>query len=349
MANKNFIVHNGLEVGGVKIFAANSDIITAGNLTSTNSASIQQIAVTKYVMQLPDNLGAPAWYKLGTFTVNSGAGAGEALEIIITAGAGFAGDSDSKDFLVVRFLSGGSPNIESRFYSLGHKQSITDMKVKSVSGLGSGTSWDVYVRVAAGVGKGFAEVRTTTEAKFTWINTVDSDPGTAAANLVVASDKLITASSNVVVQSGNLYVGGNIYQQGQLVSTSSGNGMLTATLTGGGSVGPFNLPYTPADADQVSVWWNGIYQPKDTYTIAGNQITFSEAIPTGTRAEVKILAGAGAQLLGTLGDINFTTSPTNGQFLQYNSAQGKWVAATSSSEASVTETAIKYAVVFGGL
>lgn len=349
MANKNFVVHNGLEVGGVKIFAANSDIITTGNLTSTNSASIQQIAVTKYVMQLPTNLGAAAWYKLGTFTVNSGAGAGEAVEIIITGGAGYAGDSDSKDFLVVRFLSGGAPNVESRFYSLGSKRSVTQMKVKSVSGLGTGTSWDVYVRVAADVGNGFAEVRTTTEAKFDWVNTVDSDPGTAAANLVVATDKLVTSSSNVVVQSGNLYVGGNIYQQGQLVSTSSGNGMLTATLTGGGSVGPFNLPYTPSDADQVSVWWNGIYQPKDTYTVSGNQITFSEAIPVGTRAEVKILAGAGAQLLGTLGDIDFTTSPTNGQFLQYNASLGKWVPAASSSESSVTNTAIKFAVVFGGL
>ena len=331
MANKNFVVHNGLEVGGVKIFAANSDIITTGNLTSTNSASIQTVAVTKYVMQLPVNLGAPAWYKLGTFTVNSGAGAGEALEIIITAGAGYATESTSKDFLVVRFLSGGSPNVQSYFYSLGFKKSITEMKVKSVSGIGTGTSWDLFVYVASDVGKGFAEVRT------------------SAANLVVATDKLVTASSNVVVQSGNLYVGGNIYQQGQLVSTSSGNGMLTATLTGGGSVGPFNLPYTPADSDQVAVWWNGIYQPKDTYTIAGNQITFSEAIPVGTRAEVKILAGAGAQLLGTLQDINFTTSPSNGQFLQYNSAQGKWVPATSSSEASVTNTAIKFAVVFGGL
>lgn len=348
MSNKNFIVHNGLEVGGVKIFASNSDIITSGNLTSTNSASIQQIAVTKYVMQLPSNLGAPGWYKLGTFSVNSGAGSGEAVEIIITAGAGFATDSDSKDFLIVRFLSGGSPNVESRFYSLGYKQSITQMKVKSVSGSGSGTSWDVYVYVAADVGLGFAEIRTTTEAKFTWINTADSDPGSAAANLVVAQDKLVTSSANVVVKSGNLYVGGNIYQQGQLVSTSVGNGLLTATLTGGGSVGPFNLPYTPADSDQVSVWWNGIYQPKDTYTIAGNQITFSEAIPTGTRAEVKILAGTGAQLLGTLGDINFTTSPTNGQFLQYDAAEGKWKPATSSSEASVTNTAIKYAIVFGG-
>jgi len=349
MANKNFVVHNGLEVGEVKIFAANSDIITSGNLTSTNTSSIQTIAVTKYVVQLPSNLGAPGWYKLGTFSVNSGVGAGETLEIIITAGAGYAGESSSKDFLVVRFLSGGSPNIESHFYSLGYKQSITEMKVKSVSGAGSGTSWDVYVYVASDVGLGFAEVRTTAQAKFDLSLVSDSDPGAAAANLIVAEDKLVTASSNVVVRSGNLYVGGNIYQQGQLVSTSAGNGMLTATLTGGGTVGPFNLPYTPADADQVSVWWNGIYQPKDTYTIDGNQITFSEAIPIGTRAEVKILAGAGAQLLGTLQDINFTTTPTNGQFLQYDSGQDKWVAATSSSEASVTSTAIKFAVVFGGI
>jgi hypothetical protein len=349
MANKNFVVHNGLEVGGVAIFAGNSDIVTTGNITATSSGSVATVAVTKYVMQLPPTLGAAAWYKLGTFTVNSGVGAGETLEIIITAGAGYAGESISKDFVTVRYQSGSSPNIESSFYSLGYVRSISEVKVQSVNGSGTGTSWDVFVYISADVGNGFAEVRTTTEAKFAWVNTSASDPGTAAANLIVAADKLVTASSNVVVKSGNLYVGGNIYQSGSQVATATGSGLITNTFNGGDSAGPFTLTNTPADKDQIEVWWNGIYQPKATYSLATNQLTLSEAIPTGTVLEVKILAGAGAQLLGTLQDIDYSSSPTNGQFLQYNSASGKWRPASSSSEASVTSTAIKFAVVFGGI
>lgn len=349
MANKNFVVHNGLEVGGVKIFAANSDIVLSGNVTSTSSASVSQIAVTKFVMQLPDALASSTWYKLGTFSVNSGSGAGEALEIIVVAGQGYSQNSQIKDIINVRFQNGASPNIEANYYSQGYKEGISGVKVKSVNGVGTGTSWDVYVYINADLGKGFAEVRTTTDAKFTWIQTVDSDPGSAAANLVVASNKFVTATSNVVITSGNLYVGGNIYQSGQQVSTSVGNGWSTKVINGNGSTGPFALGSTPADANQVAVWWNGIYQPSYTYSIASSNITFTEPIPTGSNVEVKILAGTGAQLLGTLGDIDFTSSPTDGQFLSYQASTGKWVPATSTAQSSVTRTAITYAVVFGGI
>ena len=199
------------------------------------------------------------------------------------------------------------------------------------------------------MGKGFAEIRTTTDAKFTWIQTVDSDPGTAAANLVVASNKFVTATSNVVITSGNLYVGGNIYQAGSQVATSVGNGFLTKVINGNDSTGPFALGSTPADVNQIAVWWNGIYQPSYTYSISGSNINFTEAIPTGSNVEVKILAGVGAQLLGTLGDIDLTTSPTDGQFLSYQASTGKWVPASSAAQSQVTRTAITYAVVFGGL
>lgn len=349
MANKNFVVHNGLEVGGVKIFAANSDIVLSGNVTSTSSASVSQIAVTKYVMQLPAALAALTWYKLGTFSVNSGSGAGEALEIIVTAGQGYAQNSVIKDIINVRFQNGASPNIEANYYSQGYKEGIKGVKVKSVDGLATGTSWDIYVYINADLGKGFAEIRTTTDAKFTWIQTVDSDPGSAAANLVVASNKFVTATSNVVITSGNLYVGGNIYQSGQQVSTSVGNGWTTKVINGNGSTGPFALGSTPADANQIAVWWNGIYQPSYTYNVSSSNITFTEPIPTGSNVEVKILAGTGAQLLGTLGDIDFTSSPTDGQFLSYQASTGKWVPATSTAQSSVTRTAITYAVVFGGI
>lgn len=349
MANKNFVVHNGLEVGPVKIFAGNGEILTTGNITSTSATAITTTYVQKIALQFPSALGSPAWYKIGTFSINSGVGAGETVELTLVAGQGYAAESLVKDIVEIRFLNGGSTNIESNYYSLGYKEGVQGVKVKSVDGLGTGTSWDVYFYLATDLGKGYVELKLSTDAKFTWINTVDSDPGTAAANLVVATNKFVTASSNVVIKTGNLYVGGNIYQQGSQVSTTAGSGMITKVVQGNDTVGPYNLGNTPADKDQIAVWWNGIYQPKDTYNIAGSNITFTEAIPSGSNVEVKILAGSGVTAIGSLADVDFTSAPSDGQFLQYSVASGKWRANSSTSITVVQNTALVYAVALGGL
>jgi hypothetical protein len=293
-------------------------------------------------------LGAPSWYKIGTFSVNSGVGAGETVEFTLVAGQGYAAESLVKDIVEIRFSNGDSPNIQSNYYSLGFREGVQDVKVVSTSGLGTGTSWDVYFLLGSDLGNGFVELKLSPDAKFTWINTADSDPGSAAANLVVATNKFVTASSNVVVKSGDLYVGGNIFQQGSQVSTTAGSGLLTKVVQGNGTVGPFNLGNTPADKDQVAVWWNGIYQPKETYNISGTNITFTEPIPTGSNVEVKILAGSGISALGSLADIDFTSSPADGQFLQYNAGTGKWSANSSTSISVVQNTALVYAVALGG-
>jgi hypothetical protein len=349
MANKNFVVHNGLEVGPVQIFAGNGEILTTGNITSTALTSITTSYVQKIGFQFPSALGSSTWYKIGTFNVNSGLGAGETVEIIVTAGQGYAAESLVKDIVEIRFLNGGSTNIESNYYSLGYREGVQGVKVVSTSGLGTGTEWDVYFLLGSDLGKGFVELKLSPDAKFTWINTSDSDPGSAAANLVVATNKFVTASSNVVVKSGDLYVGGNIYQQGSQVSTAASSGLLTKVVQGNDTTGPYNLGNTPADKDQVAVWWNGIYQPRDTYSIAGTNITFTEPIPLGSNAEVKILAGGGVNALGTLADIDFASAPADGQFLQFNALTNKWSANSSTSISVVQNTALVYAVALGGL
>lgn len=348
MANKNFIVHNGLEVGPVKIFAGNGDVLSSGNITSTSTSAITTSYVQRISLQFPTALGAASWYKIGTFSVNSGSGAGETVEFTLVAGEGYASNSLAKDIVEIRFLNGASTNIESNYYSLGYKEGVQGVKVKSVDGVGTGTSWDVYFYLASDLGKGFVELKLSPDAKFTWLNTSDSDPGSAAANLVVATNKFVTASSNVVIKSGNLYVGGNIYQQGSQVSTSATAGLLTKVITGNDTTGPYNLGSSPSDKDQVAVWWNGIYQPKDTFSLAGTNITFSEAIPLGSNVEVKILAGGGVPALGTLTDVSFTSSPSDGQFLSYDALLGKWKAVTGTSANVITTTALTYAVALGG-
>lgn len=353
MANKPFIVHNGLTVGPLTINATTGDITTSGNMISTSSSSVNTIAVQKYLMQLPINLGSSTWYKFGTFTATSVAGYGETIEFTVTGGQGFGGDSTAKDIIQVRILSGQSPNAEANYYSLGYKEAIIGIKVKSVNSSPTDKSWDIYGLIRSDAGAGVMEIKHNSDSStFDWAMTATTDPGSASTTLVVATNKLVTASANVVVTSGNLYVGGNIYMGGLQVSTFTstlGNGWTTDVITANGTTGPFNLSKIPGDKDQIAVWWNGIFQPKATYTLTSNALQFTEAPPTGSTIEVKILAGTGAQAMSTLADINFTTPPTDGQFLSYSSAQSKWIPATSLSASSVTDTAVKYAIVFGGL
>lgn len=44
MANKNFVVHNGLTVGALTIDAATGDISTPGNVTISGSVGVSQIS-----------------------------------------------------------------------------------------------------------------------------------------------------------------------------------------------------------------------------------------------------------------------------------------------------------------
>ena len=353
MANKPFIVHNGLSVGALTIDAATGDITTSGNMISTSSGSTNTIAVQKYLMQLPINLVSSTWYKFGTFTATSAAGYGETVEITITGGQGFAGDSTSKDIIQIRILSGQSPNVEANYYNFGYRAAIEGIKVKSVNSSATDKSWNIYGLIRADAGAGIMEIKHNSDSStFEWSMTSSGDPGSASSTLVVATNKLVTASANVVVTTGNLYVGGNIYMGGLQVSTytsSLGNGWTTDVITANGTTGPFNLSKIPGDKDQIAVWWNGIFQPKATYTLVSNALQFTEAPPTGSTIEVKILAGTGAQALGTLADINFTSSPTDGQFLAYNASEGKWKPVSSLAASTVTDTAIKYAVALGGL
>jgi hypothetical protein len=354
MANSNFVVHNGLEVGSTTIFAGNGDIITGGNVTSTNSTAAASTSIVKYLLQLPINLGSDAWYNLGTFSAASGSGDGERLEITIYAGQGFTASPASlaKDVIQVRILNGANPNISANYYSEGTASAISDVYCVASGGAagGTGTSWDIYVYSKTSIGKGFMDVKLSNSANFTPINTSSTPPlPSGNANVLVSSNKFITSTSNVVITSGNLYVGGNIFQKGSQVATTVGNGLITDTFTAGGSSATFTLSVTPNDQDQVAVWWDGIYQPKTSFSLSTNQVTLGGIPPAGSIVEVKVLAGTGAQRFSTLADIDFSTSPTDGQFLAYVSATQKWKPTTSATASSVRSTALTYAVTFGGL
>jgi hypothetical protein len=61
---------------------------------------------------------------------------------------------------------------------------------------------------------------------------------------------------------------------------------IIANFTGNGSTVAFTLASAPAGENATNVYINGVYQQKNTYSIAGAVLTFSEAPPVTSSIEV---------------------------------------------------------------
>jgi hypothetical protein len=61
---------------------------------------------------------------------------------------------------------------------------------------------------------------------------------------------------------------------------------IIANFTGNGSTVAFTLASTPAGENATNVYINGVYQQKNTYSVAGAVLTFSEAPPVTSSIEV---------------------------------------------------------------
>jgi hypothetical protein len=59
-------------------------------------------------------------------------------------------------------------------------------------------------------------------------------------------------------------------------------------FSGNGSTVAFTLTYNPGNENNTQVYINGVYQQKNTYSVSGTTLTFSEAPPVGTTIEVMI-------------------------------------------------------------
>lgn len=82
-----------------------------------------------------------------------------------------------------------------------------------------------------------------------------------------AQDVRLTAIENALLSIGEGGLPGTVY-----VQRFSGTGVQTA----------FTLNAAPQSGNVVDIYINGIYQNKDTFSVAGAVITFSEAPPAGT-------------------------------------------------------------------
>jgi hypothetical protein len=115
-----------------------------------------------------------------------------------------------------------------------------------------------------------------------------------------------TAHTNPIVlnAAGRVPSGGEIWVQlrlykfvletstGVLIATYDNVGssfnatIIIANFTGNGSTVAFTLASAPASENSTNVYINGVYQQKNTYSVAGAVLTFSEAPPVTSTIEV---------------------------------------------------------------
>lgn len=70
------------------------------------------------------------------------------------------------------------------------------------------------------------------------------------------------------------------------IGGSFNSSSIIANFTGNGSTVAFTLASAPAGENATNVYINGVYQQKNTYSVAGAVITFSEAPPVTSSIEV---------------------------------------------------------------
>jgi len=129
--------------------------------------------------------------------------------------------------------------------------------------------------------------------------------GTSTPLATYTSSTGNTAHTNpIVLNAGGRVPGGEIWNQlrlykfvletstGVLIATYDNVGSsfnataIIANFTGNGSTVAFTLASAPSRENANNVYVNGVYQQKNTYSVAGAVLTFSEAPPVTSTIEV---------------------------------------------------------------
>jgi hypothetical protein len=123
-----------------------------------------------------------------------------------------------------------------------------------------------------------------------------------------------------------------------------GGGAVTITpnsFSGTGAQTAFVLSSDPGNENNTFVYIDGVYQDKDTYSVAGTTLTFTTAPATGTNnIEVMVVELSTISSIDDLSDVDTTTvAPTDGQALVWDNGAGQWEPGTiSGGGGSPTET-----------
>jgi hypothetical protein len=132
------------------------------------------------------------------------------------------------------------------------------------------------------------------------------EAGTTTPLATYTSSTGATAHTNPIVldSGGRVPSGGEIWNQLRLykfvlktsadvtiatydnVGSSFNATAIIANFTGNGSTVAFTLASSPASENSTNVYINGVYQQKNTYSVASAVLTFSQAPPVTSSIEV---------------------------------------------------------------
>ncbi len=114
------------------------------------------------------------------------------------------------------------------------------------------------------------------------------------------TDYAATSLTSVVLVNGAS--AGDILQISTFVKVLGTGDIVTDTFTGNGSTAAYTLSATPDTENNISVFADGVYQEKSTYSLSGNTLTFNANLPSGVTAEVVI--GSSNVTLTNIADLN---------------------------------------------
>ena len=102
-----------------------------------------------------------------------------------------------------------------------------------------------------------------------------------------------------------------------------GGGGATKSVTnysGDGSDTTFTLPSDPLTENNTDVFIDGVYQQKNTYSVSGTTLTFSEAPPNGSSVEVQIISASSISV-GSPDDNTVSTVKIQNDAVTYDKIQ----------------------------
>jgi len=145
-----------------------------------------------------------------------------------------------------------------------------------------------------------------------------------AGNLSVSGESNLGSVSNVIITGGS---SGYVLQTdgaGNLIWAESTNQVFSVVVdnfTGNGVQTNFTLSVTPTNENYTTVSLAGTFQPRTTYTVSGNVLTFSSAPPNTAPIEVTTYAGSA----GSPASYNTRTYTGNGSQTVFTVTSGSSV------------------------
>jgi hypothetical protein len=121
---------------------------------------------------------------------------------------------------------------------------------------------------------------------------------TSSSGSTAHTNPIILNSAGRVPSGGEIWIALRLYKfvletsTGVLIASYDNVGSsfnataIIANFTGNGSTVNFTLASAPAGENATNVYINGVYQQKNTYSVAGAVLTFSQAPPVTSSIEV---------------------------------------------------------------